>query len=151
MPEVRSVKRDHSVDDIEHAVFKIVLWATRNDIHRETMRRARCDLPGGHVWLLARLEPFAPVRLGELASVLGIDNSTLTPQAQRLERDGLVVREADPSDGRASLLRVTEAGRQLLERLHASRGTSLAERLADWPAAERARAAAILVRVAAAL
>jgi DNA-binding MarR family transcriptional regulator len=151
MPDGLPVKGDCSVRDVEHAVSAIVLWATSNDIRRETMRRARCDLPSGHVWLLARLDTCAPVRIGELAAVLGIDNSTLTPQAQRLERDGLVVRETDPSDGRAALLRVTRAGRQLLERLHASRLTLLADRLDDWPAAERAHVAAILVRFAAAL
>jgi DNA-binding MarR family transcriptional regulator len=151
MPDGRPSQRDDSVRDIEHAISAIVLWATRNDIHRETMRRARCDLPSGHVWLLTRLETCGPVRLGELAALLGIDNSTLTPQAQRLEREGLVVRETDPSDGRAALLRVTRTGERLLARLHASRRTLLVERLAEWPAADRARAAAILFRLASAL
>ncbi|MDT4904908.1 MAG: hypothetical protein QOH52_2924 [Pseudonocardiales bacterium] len=151
MPDAQQFTREDSLTDLEYAVSVIVAWATRNDVHQETMRRARCNLPRGHAWLLGRLEGCGPVRLGELAAVLGIDNSTLTPQTQRLERDGLVVRETDPADGRAALVRITRAGRQLLARLHSSRRALLDEQLSTWPDDDRARAAAILSRLAAAL
>lgn len=38
--------------DLEVALSSLVSWATRNDVHQETMRRAKCDLPRGHAWLL---------------------------------------------------------------------------------------------------
>jgi len=136
------------IGQIERAVGQIAAWATRNDVHQETMRRARCDLPRGHIWLLGRLDLCGPARLSDLAASLGVDNSTLTPQAKRLERDGLVTREADPKDGRASLLRVTRAGKGLLTRLHTTRRVMLAELLAGWPAVDQRRAAGLLTDLA---
>jgi DNA-binding MarR family transcriptional regulator len=136
---------------IEQAVTRIVRWATRNDVQQELMRRARCDLPRGHVWLLGRLERCGPVRLSELAAAMGIDNSTLTPQAQRLERDGYAVRQPDPHDRRAALLRITRSGRGLLTRLHTTRRAMLAELLGDWPPPARAQAAEQLAHLAALL
>jgi DNA-binding MarR family transcriptional regulator len=126
---------------IEQAVSRIVMWATRNDVQQELMRRARCDLPRGHIWLLGRLERCGPARLGDLAAAMGVDNSTLTPQVQRLERDGYAVRRQDPQDRRAALLRITRSGRGLLARLHSSRRTMLAELLGDWPPTARTQAA----------
>lgn len=137
--------------DLEVALSALISWATRNDVHQETMRRARCDLPKGHAWLLTRLDTCGPLRLGELATVLGVDASTLSPQVQRLERDGLVAREADPDDRRAVLVRVTPAGRRLLTRMHVGRRTVLTERLRDWTQTEREQAAAVLARLAQAL
>lgn len=51
-----------------------------------------------------------PLRLGPLARRLGITPSTLTRNLARLEKDGLVAREADPEDTRAARVRLTGAG-----------------------------------------
>lgn len=143
-----SLSSTSPVGDIEHGISAIVTWAIRNDVHQETMRRAKCALPRGHVWLLARLAKCGPVRLSDVAVGLGVDNSTLTPQVQRLEREGLVARESDPTDRRAALLGVTGAGRRLLERLHSTRSAMFEELLADWSERDRAQAAKLLTRLA---
>lgn len=139
------------VGDIEKAVTAIVTWATGNDVQQATMHRIKCTLPHGSVWLLARLAKCGPVRLSDLASALRVDNSTLSPQAHRLEREGLIVRQPDPRDGRAALLRVAPAGRKLLTRLHNARRALFAELLVGWSDADRADAAATLARLADAL
>ncbi len=136
------------VGDIAQAITLIVAWAARNDVQQDTMRRARCRLPRGQVWLLARLASSEPIRLSDLATSLGVDQSTLTPQAQRLECDGLIAREPDPHDGRAALLRVTQAGQRLLSRLHRARRATFEELLADWSEPDRAQAAQVLNRLA---
>lgn len=48
----------------------------------------------------------------ELARMLGIDKTTLTAVLDRLERDGLLIRRADPADRRARIPTSTEAGRR---------------------------------------
>ncbi|WP_040339788.1 MarR family winged helix-turn-helix transcriptional regulator [Candidatus Blastococcus massiliensis] len=53
----------------------------------------------------------------ELATAVGIRQPTLTHHLDGLERDGLVVRERDPSNRRAVQVSVTESGRQLFLRL----------------------------------
>jgi DNA-binding MarR family transcriptional regulator len=47
----------------------------------------------------------------ELAKALALDKTTLTFQLDRLEKKGLVVRRADPSDRRSRLPEATAAGR----------------------------------------
>jgi len=104
---------EDSVRIIESALGIIIAWASRREFHEEAMRRARCNLSRGPAAVLARLNSRGPLRIGELAAMLGIDNSTLTPQAQRLERNGLVTRTPDPHDGRVAVLTITaeEIGR----------------------------------------
>jgi DNA-binding MarR family transcriptional regulator len=137
-----------NVVEIQHAIGTIVAWSTRNDVYQETMHRAKCGLPRGTVWLLGRLAKSEPIRLSELADALGVDNSTLTPQAQRLERDGLIARKPDPSDKRAALLHVTRTGRAALARLHKTRAEMFDEILAEWTDRDRAEAARVLTRLA---
>lgn len=140
-----------SVRLIESALAIIVAWASRREFQQEAMRRARCDLSAGHAALLSRLGSAGPLRVGELAAMLGLDNSTVTPQAQRLERAGLITRQPDPKDGRVAMLAITDAGRQLLERLHRSRREMLLEKLRDWTPSDRAAVAAALSRLASSL
>jgi DNA-binding MarR family transcriptional regulator len=142
---------EDSVRIIESALGIIIAWASRREFHEEAMRRARCNLSRGPAAVLARLNSRGPLRIGELAAMLGIDNSTLTPQAQRLERNGFVTRAPDPHDGRVAVLTITPEGKQMLERLQMSRRELLLERIRDWSDTDRAAAAAALSRLAAAL
>jgi DNA-binding MarR family transcriptional regulator len=145
------VSAEDSVRIIESALAIIVAWASRREFHEETMRRARCELSQGRAAVLSRLSTCGPLRIGELATMLGVDNSTITPQAQWLERAGLVTRAPDPKDGRVALLTITPQGRQLLERVHRSRRELLLEKIRDWTPSDRAAAAATLSRLASAL
>lgn len=47
------------------------------------------------------------LRIGELARRARLAKQTMTTMVRLLERDGLVRREPDPADGRASLVRLT--------------------------------------------
>lgn len=49
---------------------------------------------------------------GELARRAGLSKQTLTTMARALERDGLVVRRADPRDARATRLYLTDRARE---------------------------------------
>jgi len=54
--------------------------------------------------------------LGQLAERLACVKSNVTQLVDRLEADGLVSREGDPSDRRSRLAVMTEAGRKAYER-----------------------------------
>jgi DNA-binding MarR family transcriptional regulator len=81
--------------------------------------RADVSCCGVTVAQAATLEALArePVRLGPLAKRLGISPSTLTRNLERLEKDGLVAREPDPEDARASRVRRTGAGERAARRV----------------------------------
>ena len=51
------------------------------------------------------------LRIGELARRAWLAKQTMTTMVRLLERDGLVTREPDPSDGRAMCVHLTERAR----------------------------------------
>ena len=84
--------------------------------------------------LLLPLRASGPMRVTDLAELKQADPSTISRQVAQLVKAGLARREADPVDGRASRLAVTEAGDAACERLRAARVALLSEALSDWPA-----------------
>lgn len=84
--------------------------------------------------LLFPLRNQGPMRITDLAEVKQADPSTVSRQAAQLVKAGLARREADPADGRASRLAVTEAGLDVCARMHDARNALLTKALSDWPA-----------------
>ncbi|MGV0740680.1 MarR family transcriptional regulator [Mycobacterium syngnathidarum] len=60
--------------------------------------------------VLTTLDDNGPARLTALAAAASVSQPAMTQCVGKLEREGLVVRTADPDDARASLIAVTEAG-----------------------------------------
>jgi DNA-binding MarR family transcriptional regulator len=52
------------------------------------------------------------LRMGQLAARARLSKQTMTTMVRLLERDGLVERRADPADGRAALVFLTERARE---------------------------------------
>jgi len=78
---------------------------------------------------LASIDRLGPLTPSELADIERVKRPTATRIAAALERDGLIVRATDPSDGRASLLSVSPAGRALMKRLRKRKNAYLSKRL----------------------
>jgi DNA-binding MarR family transcriptional regulator len=79
---------------------------------------------------LATLQRSGPARLTELATAEGVSQPSMTALIARLAGQGLVDRAADPRDGRAVVLTLTDAGADLLARRRAERAQRLAAPLA---------------------
>ncbi|MFG1624847.1 MarR family transcriptional regulator [Kribbella sp. NPDC049227] len=71
-----------------------------------------------------------PLRLTDLLATEQLKQPALTSLVTKLEQDGLLQRRPDPNDGRAMLLSLTRAGRQVVRSRHAERVTKLS-RLVD--------------------
>jgi DNA-binding MarR family transcriptional regulator len=67
--------------------------------------------------VLALLAQYGPLRVGELAGLIPCSQPTATMTVAGLQTSGLVTREADPDDGRASRVLITEQGRLMLRSL----------------------------------
>ena len=78
----------------------------RTHIH-QTVESSELTPP--QMWALQHLED--PCHMGALGDRMGIDKSYVTAIADSLEKSGLVERQADPNDGRARNLVLTEEGR----------------------------------------
>ena len=77
-----------------------------------------------------------PLPIGELATAEGVAPPTMTRLVDGLERDGLVRREADPSDRRGVLVRATARGSRVLTKGRRRRLEVLASELRRLSAAE---------------
>lgn len=75
----------------------------------------RADLSASAAFVMNRVGREGPVRLTALAAREGVSQPSMTQLVQRLERAGLVIRLADPDDGRGTLVGITAAGQALLD------------------------------------
>jgi DNA-binding MarR family transcriptional regulator len=71
-------------------------------------------------------------RLSEVADAVHSDLSTVSRQVTAMVSHGLLAKEADATDGRAQVLRVTDAGHAAIATIKAARGEWLENLLADW-------------------
>ncbi|MEL7485917.1 MAG: MarR family transcriptional regulator [Pseudomonadota bacterium] len=63
--------------------------------------------------MLGVLTEAETMRPTALADMLGVPRSTLSTASKALQRRGLIDQSADPADGRAQILRLTEEGRRV--------------------------------------
>ena len=99
---------------------------------------------------LASIDRHGPLTPSELANRERIQRPTATRVLARLEEDGLVLRTADPRDGRSCLIAVSPAGHARMEESRTRKDAYLARRLTALSAEDRQvldRAAGILERV----
>jgi DNA-binding MarR family transcriptional regulator len=90
--------------------------------------------------------------LSALARAEQVTSPTMSKLVADLEADGLVVKKADPQDGRGLRIEATAKGRALMEEGRRRRLALLHQRLAKLSRQERAQlaeAAALMLRVAA--
>ena len=89
------------------------------------------------------------MRLSDLAAAVELDASTVSRQIKQLEDKGIVERAADPDDGRASLIRITADGRDILQAAFRRRFERLKVVLEPWSQHDRDLLQDLLTRLAA--
>ncbi|WP_433311384.1 MarR family winged helix-turn-helix transcriptional regulator [Micromonospora sp. CA-269861] len=97
--------------------------------------------------ILRHLADAGPQNVSALAARLNLDGSTVTRQVSALQRDGLITRTPDPSDGRGTVISPTPAGLQRMAAVQAARTRLYGDMLADWSAEDRSALAALLGRL----
>jgi DNA-binding MarR family transcriptional regulator len=138
-------------DALERAVTAVMRRLGDRAAIGEIAVRAGCTLPATSILLLEHLQDAGPRRVSQIAECQNVGMPAVTPRLKDLERDGFVTRSADLSDARVSLITLSDAGRELLERLRAARCAVLAEALDDVDRREIASATAALEVVGRAL
>lgn len=109
---------------------ELTAWRMFLRAHATVVRQLEAELVAEHDLPLASYDvlvqlseaPARRLRMTELADRVLLSRSGLTRLADRLEREGLVERQACPSDARGTLAVLTDAG---LERLRAAWPTHL--------------------------
>ncbi len=113
----------------------------------QLMRRLRAEhrFPFSQGAVLGRLDREGTRSIGDLAVAERVRPQSMAQTVSDLEADGLIVRRADPADGRRTLVELTDEGRQALAADRRQREGWLAQAIAGdlSPAEQRLLARAI--------
>ena len=123
-------KSEGGVDRIAEVVRQAALLATRHLLNREELSVSAMEV-------LHTLSVEGPTRLTTLSEAMHVSQPAMTQLIQRLDRRKLVARVADPEDGRATIVNVTEGARDLLHRLRNEDNEKLAALLATLSASDQ--------------
>jgi DNA-binding MarR family transcriptional regulator len=85
------------------------------------------------VWVLHALACHGPMRVSALADSLTIDISTTSRHVSGLEAEGMLTRQPDAADRRASLVTLTQAGADFLAHAFEQRARVLRVATESWP------------------
>jgi DNA-binding MarR family transcriptional regulator len=143
--------RVRQVDEIERAVGTLLRSLGGRSAVALVAERSGSDLPAASIALLEHLEAAGVQRVSRIAEYQKIGVPALTPRIKDLEAAGVIRRDVDPVDGRASLISLTETGRATLARIREARCGILAEALGEMDPEAMATAADALTRIAAAV
>jgi DNA-binding MarR family transcriptional regulator len=143
-PADNQASRSESLRRLE-AEVGVLIRRIRRVIH-ERARAVHEDMQPSAYLLLASLAEEGPVRASAIAESFGIDKGAISRQIQHLVDLGLVTREPDPDDGRATLVAASDDAVHRMRDVAAHRRKWMDEQLGDWSAAELAAFADTLAR-----
>jgi DNA-binding MarR family transcriptional regulator len=110
----------------------------RSEIYRDLDRAS---------YLIARtMEITGSVSINRLASVLGLDATTVTRQVATMEATRLVVRRADRNDGRVTLVSLSENGRRKMRAVQLARKERVERLLVGWSENDRRELGRLLAK-----
>ncbi|MET0190190.1 MAG: MarR family transcriptional regulator [Pseudonocardia sediminis] len=124
----------------ERDAGEVMAFALAVDRLNHSLRRAMPPLRWGSSGFttMDALARTGPRRITELADAEHVSQPGMTGLIGRLATAGLVERSRDPSDGRATLVAITDAGRDYLASVHDERARLLARRVRDLTDDDRA-------------
>jgi DNA-binding MarR family transcriptional regulator len=112
----------------------------------ERARAVHPDLQPSSYLMLGYIRDHGPLRASVMGAVFDIDKGAISRQVQHLMELGLVDRQPDPEDGRATLLTLSADGQRRMESVADERRKSLDDRLSDWTVEDLAAFAGMMRR-----
>lgn len=124
-----------TAQEIADGLVRLLVWARRN---------APAQTNNTGMTTLATLHSVGPLRVSELAEREGLTQPGMTTLVNRFVDEGLAERLPDPSDRRAALVRLTDAGRQVLAERMTRRAAAMLPDVEALPAHHQAALVAAL-------
>ncbi len=125
--------------------FGLVLRRIRR-VMDERARELHPDLSAPSYWIMAALNERGPTRAADLVEAFGLDKGAVSRYVAHLVSLEFILKERDPQDGRAQLLKVTDLGRQRLEAVVAKGRSDVAAKFAGWSEVDLQTFATLLQR-----
>lgn len=129
---------DPQLERVAESIEALVMW-----VRRQTPTQVSTST----ITTLDTLLTAGPQRISDLAEHEALSQPGMTTLVNRLEGAGLAERVPDPTDGRATLVRITEGGRRVLAQRRAERTAALLAELDGLDEAHRAALIAALPAV----
>ena len=126
--------REQAMRQLEQE-FGVLLRRIRRAIG-DRGRAVHPELQASAYLMLSYVREHGPLRASVLCSVFDLDKGAVSRQVQHLLDLGLVTRAPDPTDGRATLISVTDEAVRRMNAVEEERREGLSEKLGDWSAAD---------------
>jgi DNA-binding MarR family transcriptional regulator len=115
------------------------------------MQQIRATSAPGHspleIELLRAIVEAGEIRASDLANRLFVTKTSISRYVNDMLDDGLLIQRRDPSDGRATLLSVSAAGRREFEEREARRSEFLSEICRGWSKGDVEKLTTLLKRL----
>jgi DNA-binding MarR family transcriptional regulator len=147
-PRPEDAGRETDVASVASSVIDLLRTVRRSKAR--LLAAASDDVDSATQVLLRTAATEGPMRASALSASVHSDLSTVSRQVAALVTRGLLERRADPVDGRACLLVVTDAGRAMIAEHEQARLAFFEEVLGGWSPEERGQFAHLLGRFTAA-
>jgi DNA-binding MarR family transcriptional regulator len=138
---------DPALGDLAQALNDLYRLSGSARFHEQTVAATGVAVSRSGLRFLSLVADTGPVSATRLAAGLDLSQPTASRVLQSLEHEGLVSRQADDRDGRASQYLITTKGRRALERVHRYHVDTLTTALADVDPHRRAALAAAVTEL----
>ena len=127
-------KRDKLIEALDASIagFNRDGRLARGRATRRARRVTGFDWTYSALMILEGMKDNGTLRMSQLAESVGTTPPTVTKLVKDLEEKGLVTRTPDDQDGRASILSLTDKGRQVAESIGKARLEGLGQVLTAW-------------------
>ncbi|WP_394689480.1 MarR family winged helix-turn-helix transcriptional regulator [Hoeflea sp.] len=135
------------MQDIEASAGQTISYLARAYTASLNLRLQPLGLSQARYQVLVALDAEGEQTQRDLAFRLGVEQATMANTLTRMSRDGLIARKPHPDDGRAQLVALTTAARELVEPAHQATREADQSLLESLPAAEHALFLSMLQRL----
>lgn len=124
-----------------------MLWRRARANSYKVARRVHPDMEPAAYGLLVILQREGSMRLTDIAASVGVGKPSVSRQIAMLEQLGLVQKQADPLDGRAQAISLTEAGTHQLVAAQTARKHAFHELMEDWGVEDLTRLGTLIAQL----
>ena len=132
---------------VEKAIVRIARIGGGRDAARIRAERSGVFLSRPAISIISALHASGPVRLSRLSDLTDLEAPLVSREIARLCGDCYVKRAADPTDGRATIVTLTDKGRRAYLAYREATDDIVIEAFAGWRASELRTLADYLERV----
>jgi DNA-binding MarR family transcriptional regulator len=143
------VCRKARVADAERSLERLFRMAANRKVYARQAAAVGAVVARPGYAVLRSIDEAGELSMGDLARECAMDPAATGRQVRSLQADGLVERSAGSEDGRMVVVRLTDAGRAVLQRIVEVRTGHLTKVLAEWSDDDRSELVRLVDRLVA--